>query len=266
MALSHSVVGELARGRRPSTRSMKPIVSRISESRRDPALEVGAGEQLLEAAAPRRSSRRCRRCRSGRSATARGSRGRGPTAGSAAARSGWRARWGSWPCRASGSSRGSIIRAAIQSVSIIMSRSIGSQAPSWLRTLRVELGVVVDVVGVVDRDAGPVLEADWRRCRLGLLPRVDVGRPVGDDQRLVLGRQVGAPCTTRRSCLAPSTLEERQLQRGEAEAGERDGTAAPEQACDRRRARSDGRASPAACRSSRAGPDATIGSCHARGP
>ena len=28
-----------------------------------------------------------------------------------------------------------IIRAAIQSVSIIMSRSIGSHAPSWLRTL-----------------------------------------------------------------------------------------------------------------------------------
>ena len=28
-----------------------------------------------------------------------------------------------------------IIRAAIQSVSMIMSRSTGSQAPSWLRTL-----------------------------------------------------------------------------------------------------------------------------------
>ncbi|MFN8194804.1 MAG: hypothetical protein U0R80_11050 [Nocardioidaceae bacterium] len=64
--------------------------------------------------------------------------------------------------------------------------------------LGVELLVVVDVVGVVDGDPGLALE-DLERGR-GLLARVDVGRPVGDDQPLLRRRDVGgrhaaASCT-----------------------------------------------------------------------
>ena len=54
--------------------------------------------------------------------------------------------------------------------------------------LGVELGVVVDVVGVGHRDAGLLLEDRHRGPRL--VDRVDVGRPVRDDQPLVGRRHV----------------------------------------------------------------------------
>ena len=96
-----------------------------------------------------------------------------------------------------------IIRAAIQSVSTIMSRLIDWHDAELVLHLGEELGVVVDVVGVVDRDAGLLLEDRDRRRRL--VDRVDVGRPVGDDQLLVGRRHVRWRSTSAGSCWAPAT-------------------------------------------------------------
>ena len=51
-----------------------------------------------------------------------------------------------------------------------------------------ELGVVVDVVGVLDGDPGCFLEV-LQRVRLALRARVDVRRPVADDQRACRSRR-----------------------------------------------------------------------------
>ena len=88
-----------------------------------------------------------------------------------------------------------------------------------------ELGVVVDVVGVVDGDPGRssnVLELVARPCA-----RVDVGRPVGDDQLLVARRRRPWPGTSAGSCSAAGGAEERQHQRGELPTAERGRTPAP---------------------------------------
>ena len=128
--------------------------------------------------------------------------------------------------------------------------------------LGVELGVVVDVVGVVDGDAGALLE-DVERRRL-LLLRVDVRRPVGDDQRHLLGGDVGRRAELR-VLLGARDLEERQLQRGQADAREGDDAAALEQARGET-ARSGGSVTPAPCDSLQGRSARWLGSCHAWGP
>ena len=86
----------------------------------------------------------------------------------------------------------STIRAAIQSVTTKTSRPVDLQSCSCGETLAKNVLVVVDVaVLVVDRDAGLLLELLQGGRVLGL-DRVDVADPVGEDDRLLLGAQVGA--------------------------------------------------------------------------
>ena len=85
-----------------------------------------------------------------------------------------------------------------------MSRPIGWQAAQLVAHLGEELGVVADVVGVVDRDTGRGLEVLQGVLRL-LARRVDVGRPVGDDQLLSAAGHVGRPALRRVLDLATAT-------------------------------------------------------------
>ena len=140
-------------GSAPTTLSMKPIVSRISVSSVTRPLRSGRVEQLGEALDLAGLRRRCRRCRSARSATARGtSQSRVPRR-AAAARSGSRARFGTLagvqrldPAEADHPGRHPVG----QHDHVALDRLAGAEL---VLHLGVELGVVVDVVGVVDRDA-----------------------------------------------------------------------------------------------------------------
>ena len=203
MALCHSSSVK-SLGSAPSTLSMKPIVSRISVSSEilplrssrvssssklfDLAGHVGVVGDAGQAALPRRVV----------------ARGPGPTAG-----------------RCSGSMRLLVHVGDLRVVELLdpaevdhpgrhpvgehehvaLDRLAGAELVLHLGE---ELGVVVDVVGVVDADAGGLRRRlDERR---GLLaPGVDVGRPVGDDQPLVAGRDVLADAGRRACTLAPST-------------------------------------------------------------
>ena len=90
--------------------------------------------------------------------------------------------------------------------------------------LGVELGVVVDVVGVGHRDAGLLLEDRHRGP--GLVDRVDVGRPVRDDQPLV-GRRDVLREARGGVLLGPLDGEEGELQCREAGTHERGSTHPP---------------------------------------
>src|SRR6478735_7030462 len=107
--------------------------------------------------------------------------------------------------------------------------------PLPVADLGVELGVVVDVVEVAHVDARALHERLHRRLRPAVVGLVDVLRPVRDDQPLLRGRQVRGPAR-RRVLDGALRGEERQLQRGETDAGEGDSSSGLEQASARQTA------------------------------
>ena len=169
----------------------------------DLALEVGAGEQLVEAARPPWSAWRCRRCRSGRSARAPSSRGSCPMGGPEG-RDQVLVRGWAPSALSSGWSQPSPI--------ICAGHPVGEHhhvAPDRLAVAELvahlgeELGVVVDVVGVVDLDAGALLEVLERR---GLAALLGLGRRCRRGQLEMisfLARRTGpCSCTSAGSCSA----------------------------------------------------------------